>query len=96
MSSGLGSHRTPTDGAHFGHAQNIRHGNAALKERSGSPYGRHSRAVKSPATQLDLRGHAQRSLCKRLGDIWHLHGDVTAGIFLCQFGAEYWPFSVEN
>ena len=31
----VGSHRTPTDVAHFEHAQNKRRGNTALKERSG-------------------------------------------------------------
>ena len=45
----------------------------------GSPCGRHSRAVRSPTAQLDLRARARRSLCKRRGHPWYLHGYVTLG-----------------
>ena len=58
----VGSHRKPSDGAHFEYAQNKRRRSAIArcsnKSTVGSPLGRQSRAVRSPTTQQEIRGRA--------------------------------------
>ena len=56
----VGSQRTPTDDALFEHALK-KHSDVAV----WSPYDRHSHAIRSPSTQLELRVRTQRSLSKR-------------------------------